>query len=141
MANHHQMVDDDDASHTTSGASGTSGTSPLDLVSFLGRNKQYRWLFSGEIVNMTGAWLTYVATLTTAERYGNSSGMLVSFIIILRLVPSTVWCALAGAVADKCNRVRVLMWTCVIDAGVVASLSLVNSSSRLWYVVVVEGVW
>lgn len=55
------------------------GTSPVDLITFLGRNKPYAWLFSGEVVNMTGAWLTYVATLTVAERYGQSSGMLIRY--------------------------------------------------------------
>ena len=112
------------------------GTSPIDLITFLGRNKPYAWLFSGEVVNMTGAWLTYVATLTVAERYGQSSGMLISLIIILRLVPSTLWCAVAGAVADRCNRVHVLMLTCCLDAVVVAALSVVNSPGRLWCVLV-----
>lgn len=68
------------------GRSADRGTSPMDLITFLGRNKPYAWLFSGEVVNMTGAWLTYVATLTVAERYGQSSGMLIRYISSYDLV-------------------------------------------------------
>lgn len=45
--------------------------------------------------------LNYVSVLSLIQRHGGDSGLLVSLLVMLRMLPSFVLAPIAGAVADR----------------------------------------
>ena len=55
-----------------------------------------------QVVNNSGGWLNYIATLSTIERLAGQRGLLVSLVVIVRLLPSLLLFPITGVVADRC---------------------------------------
>ena len=77
------------------------------------------------MVDNIGSWLSYVATLELVTQYSGGSGLAISAVVIIRFMPSLLLAPVCGIVADRVNRVRVLVAAALFDAAVVAALAAV----------------
>ncbi|GAB4816866.1 hypothetical protein N2152v2_003912 [Parachlorella kessleri] len=75
-------------------------------------------------------WLNYVAVLTLVEEFSHSS-LAISAVIVVHFLPSLLLAPVCGVVADRCNRVRVLLVTALLDAVAVAALALIQWPSQV----------
>ena len=56
-----------------------------------------------QVVNQVGSWGNFVSTMELTRRLGSGSGLLVSGVVIVRVLPSLFWFPAAGVVADRCG--------------------------------------
>lgn len=84
----------------------------------------FRGLFAGQVVSIAGDRFNYLALIALLSAHAARSGMNVAGLLALlawaMLGPSLVCSPWAGAVVDRLPLVRVLVWTDVLRAGVVA---------------------
>jgi MFS family permease len=80
----------------------------LDL-SPLRRHRDYRLLFTGQIVSSLGSFMTYVALPVQIYELTKSSAA-VGLLGTVQLVPLAVTALWGGAVADALDRRRLLLW-------------------------------
>lgn len=74
------------------------------------RNRNFRLFFTGQIISNTGNWLTLVAlTLLVLKLTG--SGLAVGLVTACQFGPILFLSPWAGAVADRTDKRRMLLWT------------------------------
>jgi len=106
------------------------------MVGVLGRNPQFRRLWSAQVVSQLGDWFNRVAILTLIGELGGAEataglGALFAVELALRLLPSTVFGTLAGSVADRIPRRFLMVATDLVRAGVVLGFLLVREPGDL----------
>ena len=87
-------------------------------------------LFIADLVDNIGAWLNYIATLELVSSFSESSVAL-SVIVLIRFSPSLVLAPLAGVLADRCNRVTILIYAAIVDALLTALLATIHHPSQI----------
>jgi hypothetical protein len=84
----------------------------------------FRGLFAGQVVSIAGDRFNYLALIALLSAHAARSGMnsagLLALLAWAMLGPSLVCSPWAGVVVDRLPLVRVLVWTDVLRAGVVA---------------------
>lgn len=88
------------------------------------------FVFTADFIDNIGAWLSYVATLELVESFSGGSGLALSAVILIRFAPSLLLSPLAGVLADRCNRVIILVIAAIADAVLVAALVAVRTSAQ-----------
>ncbi|PSC75896.1 MFS transporter [Micractinium conductrix] len=101
-----------------------------DYARVLAGNRHFRLLWAAEMVDNIGSWLSYVATLEMASQLSGGSGLALSAVVLIRFLPSLALAPVCGVVADRLNRVRVLVVAAAADAAVMACLAFVPSAPR-----------
>ena len=83
-----------------------------------------------DFIDNIGSWLSYVATLELVQSFSGGSGLALSAVILIRFFPSLLLSPLAGVLADRCNRVLVLVTAAVADSVIVGALVAVRDPSQ-----------
>ncbi len=74
------------------------------------RNRNFKLFFIGQLISNVGNWLTNVALLLLAYRLTNS-GLAVGLMAACQTGPILFLSAWAGAIADRSDKRRMLLWT------------------------------
>jgi dTMP kinase len=83
------------------------------------------WLV--QVVSATGDWIGFLALITLAQRLGSTEGLAVGSVLSARIVPGLFLGSVAGLVADRVDRRR-LMITCDVGrAAVMCALPFVDT--------------
>lgn len=94
-------------------------------------NPQFRLFLSSYLTTLCGEWLTYVAMISMIEAWlvggEGSSRTAISYLVVIRLMPSVILSAAGGALADSRDR-RQSMIVLDIIASAVTLLNLL-----VWY--------
>ncbi|KAL6773868.1 hypothetical protein ACKKBG_A22825 [Auxenochlorella protothecoides x Auxenochlorella symbiontica] len=90
-------------------------------------NPSFTWLWIAEAVNTMGSWFNYVAVLILVNSYSQGSGLALAGVVLLHFLPSLVLAPIAGMVADRFNRVGILIATSLLSCAVVSALVTVTS--------------
>ncbi len=115
---------------------GGSGTLGFMLRAFRYRN--YRLFFSGQIVSVTGTWITTTATSWLVYRL-TGSALLLGVVGFASQFPSFLLTPVAGIFVDRWNRHRLLVGTqtaSMIISFVLAALTLSKTISIPWLITV-----
>ncbi len=104
----------------------------LDL---LGGNPSFRHLFIGQVISQTGDWFNSVALFTLLLSL-TGSGEAVGYILILKLLPVFFVGPLAGVVADRYDRKKVMIATDIVRGILVLGFLLVDRPEQVWIVYV-----
>jgi hypothetical protein len=96
---------------------GTSRSSPnnkkVTYWSLLSENSNFRWFLLSYLVTVAGEWFTYVASIAAIEQINSSnegvSRTSISILVILRLLPSSLFASIGGVLADSHDR-RTMMF-------------------------------
>jgi MFS family permease len=105
-----------------------SGSGYLELVR---SNRNYRFLWCGEIVSLLGDWFTFVASATLVARL-TGSGLAVGALFVVRMLPPFLVSPVAGVVADRFNRKWVLIVTDLVRALTVTGFLWVREPAQVW---------
>ena len=100
----------------------------LDLIR---RNRAFRRIWLGQVVSQMGDWFDSIAVYTLVLALTGSSRA-VSLILIARFIPTFVFGPLAGVLADRFDRKRIMIATDVIRAVIVIGFLLVDRPDRVW---------
>lgn len=106
------------------------------MLAVLTKNPQFRRLWSAQVVSAAGDWLNRIAVLALIDKLGGTQqtvgvGILFAVEYVTRLLPTAVFSALAGPVADRLPRRLIMVAADLARAAVVACLLFVDTPSEL----------
>ena len=97
------------------------------MFSLLRRNRDVRLVFGAQVVSYLGDWFTFVAFAGLVEDL-TKSRFLVSLVLVSLTLPGFLMSAVAGSVADRFDRRRVLVAVSVLQAVAALGLLLVGTT-------------
>ena len=105
------------------------------FVELLKQNRNYRYMWTGQIVSEIGDHFNNIAVFSLALA-DTKSGMVVTGIMLSRAIPAVMAGPLAGVVLDRLDRKRVMMSSDLIRAVMALGfiLTLQNKNTSLLYV-------
>jgi len=106
------------------------------MFAVLTQNPQFRRLWSAQVVSAAGDWLNRIAVLALIDRLGGTQqavgvGLLFAVEYVVRLLPTAVFSALAGPVADRLPRRMIMVAADLARAAVVACLLFIDTPAEL----------
>ena len=97
---------------------------------------QFFRLWSAQVVTSTGDWLGFLAISVVAARLGSGTPeAAISVVLAARLVPGVLFSQVAGVLADRWDRRRLMVVCDLARAGILVAVPLVNS---VWQLVLVS---
>ena len=93
-------------------------------------SKEYFRLWQAQFVTSLGDWLGLIAIAITAQRVGSEAGL--ALVIGARVIPGLFLGQIAGVLADRWNRYRVMMFC---DFGRAAMFALLPFVDTVWQLV------
>lgn len=99
-------------------------------------NPEFARLWSAQVVSQLGDWLGRIAILSIIQQLGGADatvglGALYAVEFALRLLPGALLSPLAGSVADRLPRRRVMLGADVIRAAIILAILLVRDPGQL----------
>jgi MFS family permease len=102
-----------------------------NYFSFLQLRPKFRSLWLAQVISLTGDWFNTIASVIIVNRY-SASGLALGGLFIARALPPFLLGPVAGVVADRFDRRKVLVLSDVLRAGIVLCFLLVDRPERLW---------
>src|SRR5215212_2454937 len=102
-----------------------------NYFSFLQLRPKFRSLWLAQVISLTGDWFNTIASVIIVNRY-SASGLALGGLFIARALPPFLLGPVAGVVADRFDRRKVLVLSDVLRAGIVLGFLLVDRPERLW---------
>lgn len=102
-----------------------------NYFSFLQLRLKFRSLWLAQVISLTGDWFNTIASVIIVNRY-STSGLAVGGLFIARALPPFLLGPVAGVIADRFDRRKVLVMSDVLRAGIVLGFLLVDRPERLW---------
>lgn len=100
-------------------------------LSLLQLRPKYRSLWLAQVISLTGDWFNTIASVIIVNRYA-ASGLAVGGLFIARALPPFLLGPVAGVVADRFDRRKLLIISDVLRAAIVLCFLLVDRPERLW---------
>lgn len=100
-------------------------------ISFLQLRPKYRSLWLAQVISLSGDWFNTIASVIIVNRY-TASGLAVGGMFIARALPPFLLGPVAGVVADRFDRRKVLIVSDLLRAGIVLGFLWVDRPERLW---------
>lgn len=97
------------------------------------RRRDFALLWTGGLVSVAGDWVLNAA-LPFFVYEETESTVATAGMIVARLAPAVLLGSIAGVFVDRWSRKRLLVWTNLLQAAVVALLLLVPGEGWLWLV-------
>ena len=104
---------------------------PVSYSALLRGNQNFRLLWLGQIVSLTGDWFNLIASAALIGELTQSGTAIGSLFVVRMLAPFLV-SPIAGVVADRYNRKAILLATDLLRAVVVLGFLLVRSAEHVW---------
>ncbi|SPE40285.1 Major facilitator superfamily MFS_1 [Candidatus Sulfopaludibacter sp. SbA3] len=101
------------------------------LVGLLRGNRNYRYMWMGQVVSEAGDYFNNVAVLALVMAK-SGSGMVVSGVFLSRAIPAVLAGPIAGVMLDRFDRRRIMMASDLIRAVVAAAFVLTVHQQRPW---------
>ena len=104
-----------------------------EYIALIKRRRDFRYLWSASVVSLAGDWFNTIASVIIVNRY-TDSGLALSWILIARTLPRFFLGPIAGVVADRFDRKRVMVASDVLRAVIVLSFLFVDRPERVWLI-------
>src|SRR5574339_1105064 len=102
-----------------------------NYLSFLRLRSRFRALWLAQVISLTGDWFNTIASVIIVNRY-SASGLALGGLFIARALPPFLLGPMAGVIADRFDRRKVLVLSDVLRAVIVLGFLLVDRPERLW---------
>ncbi|MGI8995410.1 MAG: MFS transporter [Pyrinomonadaceae bacterium] len=110
------------------GATGQTG-----YVALLRENRGFRLLWLGQVVSQLGDWFNTIAVYTLVLNL-TGSGRAVGLVLVARFLPTVVIGPLAGVVADRYSRRRIMIISDVVRAVIVLGFLFIRRPDQVWII-------
>jgi MFS family permease len=104
----------------------------LTYAQLLRRNRSFRRLWIGQVISELGNWFNFIAVLGLVRVVSNAAPEVTTIVLIVRLVPFTLFAPLAGAFVDRWSRRKVMIATDLIRVAIALGPLLVRRPQDLW---------
>ena len=105
-------------------------------ITLVRHNRNYRLLWLSEVVSLTGDWFTLIASASLVAHL-SGSGLAIGGLFLARLLPPFVLGPLAGIIADRFDRRKILIASDLLRALVVLNFLFIRSEQDVWLLYVV----
>ena len=102
-------------------------------------NRAFRYLWSGQIVSLTGDWFNLIASAALIATL-TQSGTAVGGLFVVRMLAPFLVSPIAGVVADRYNRRAIAVTTDVLRSVVVLGFLLVRAPEHVWLIYVLTAI-
>jgi MFS transporter, DHA3 family, macrolide efflux protein len=100
------------------------------------RNRNFRYLWTGQVVSDFGDSLTNLALLITINLLTGSTAALATMLIVLT-IPQVTFGLVAGVYVDRWDRKRIMILSDLIRGVLVLGFVLVSSANSIWLLYVI----
>jgi predicted MFS family arabinose efflux permease len=100
-------------------------------LSLLGRNRDFRNLYIASLVSFGGDWFLSIALLGLVLQITHSA-LAAALVLVAQELPFFLVSPIAGALADRMDRQKLMVFADLARAVTVLGLLFLNGSSRLW---------
>ncbi len=114
----------------------SSTNAPVGYVALVRGNHNYRSVWFGEIVSLFGDWFDLIAAATLIARL-TGSGLAVGGLFVVRMLAPFLISPVAGVLADRYNRKKLLMACDLSRAVIVLGFLLVREPGQIWLLYVI----
>ena len=104
----------------------------LTYMQLLRRNRSFRRLWIGQVISELGNWFNFIAVLGLVRVVSHAAPEVTTIVLIVRLVPFTIFAPLAGAFVDRWSRRRVMIATDLLRVAVALGPLLIRRPQDLW---------
>ncbi|WPD21395.1 MAG: MFS transporter [Candidatus Electrothrix scaldis] len=134
----------DPESSKGSGSSSYAAGHFSSYLRLLRQNRNYRRYWLSSCISQIGDWFNYIAIFVLLNQL-TGSGKAVSWFLIAKYLPPAVLGPVAGVIADKFSRKKILITCDLMRAGLVLGYLLIRDSDYVWLVYVLafvqESIW
>ena len=109
----------------------TQKDSNISYAGLLRENRTYRWVWMSQVVSNAGDWFNTIAVLGLTLALTNS-GLALGIVTICQMLPPFLMTPLAGVIAERYNRKRIMIITDFLRAAVALGFLLVDSENKVW---------
>ena len=102
-----------------------------EYIELLRRNRNYRYLWFGNVVSLLGDWFNLLASAELITDITNS-GIAISYLFLARFLPMFLFSPLAGVIADRFDRRKVMIVSDLLRAVTVLGFLLVGITGQIW---------
>ena len=102
-------------------------------IILLRSNRNYRALWLSQVVSLLGDWFNLIASATLVAKL-SGSGLAIGALFLARLLPPFVLGPVAGVIADRFDRRKILIASDVLRAVVVLGFLLVRTEQHIWLI-------
>ncbi len=102
-------------------------------LALLRRRPHYRNLWLANVVSLTGDWFNTIASVILVNRY-TDAGLAVGALFLARALPPFLFGPIAGVIADRFDRKKVLILTDMLRVPIVLGFLLVDRPERVWLI-------
>jgi len=100
------------------------------------RIRNYRMLWTGQVISNFGDYLARLALLLIVNKFTNSTAALATLLIVIAIPQITIG-MLAGVYVDRIDRRRIMLVSDIIRCFVVLGFILVDSPEKMWILYVI----
>jgi MFS family permease len=108
-----------------------TNTSPPTMLSLLRSRPHYRRMIIGNTISQLGDWLSYVAISLLITRAGEG-GVAIALVYVAHTLPSALAAPIAGALADRYDRRRLMISSYLLNALITTLMCLTAAHGWLW---------
>lgn len=116
-----------------------SSLKPVGYLELLRSNRNYRYLWLGQVVSLLGDWFNLIASATLIATL-TQSGLAVSSLFVVRLLAPFLVSSVAGVVADRYNKKFILIATDVTRALTLLCFLFIRDAGDIWLLYVLTGI-
>ena len=102
-------------------------------------NRAFRYLWSGQIISLTGDWFNLIASAALIATL-TQSGAAIGGLFVVRMVAPFVVSPIAGVAADRYNRKAIVISTDALRCFVVLGFLLVREPGHVWLIYVLTAI-
>lgn len=109
-------------------------TRQITIRELLHRNRNFRYLWLAQLVSFLGDWFNTLAVYDLTNELTGGSGRALAWVLISRFIPTFVFSAAAGVLADRLSRRKIMIAADLLRALVVLGFIFVRRPEHLWVV-------
>ncbi|HEX9660303.1 MAG TPA: MFS transporter [Rhodothermales bacterium] len=108
----------------------TRSSKPVGYLDLIRSNRNFRLLWTGDVVSFFGDWFNTIALYAIVERLTGSPFAL-GLVFITKMLPMGLASPIAGLIADRFNRRRLMIGADIARAAIVLGFLFVNTAEDL----------
>ncbi|MBT3313019.1 MAG: MFS transporter, partial [Anaerolineae bacterium] len=109
----------------------TIQTPPVSYRGLIGKNKNFRNLWLGQIISLIGDWFNLIATAILTANL-TQSGLAVGGLFVIRSLAQFISSPIGGMLADRFDRKWILIWSDILRFFIVLGFLFVKDASQIW---------
>lgn len=102
-----------------------------EYIAFLQRNRNFRYLWWGNVISLLGDWFNLIASAAVITEL-TSSGVAISYLFLVRFLPQFLFSPIAGVIADRYNRKKIMILADLLRSVTVLGFLLIRSADQVW---------